>query len=156
MRTRTGNLMIGCGLIALACLVGRTRAQEINVEDAFTGHWRLVLWETFAADGTATIQAYSGRILYDGRGNMSAQLMPKGDDAEEGEYRRTRGYVAYFGTYAIDEYAGTVTHSVEGSNIFPWVGTDLVRHYEFVDGNLRLSLKDGERVTGSLTWERIE
>ncbi len=87
---------------------------------------------------------------------MSAQLMPTGDDVEETDNRRTRGYVAYFGTYAIDDDAGTVTHSVEGSNIFPWVGRDLVRHYEFVEGNLRLSLKDGDRVTGSLTWERIE
>ncbi len=49
-----------------------------------------------------------------------------------------------------------MTHRAKGSTIFPWVGDELVRCYSFSDGNLELSLKDEERVTGTLTWERIE
>ena len=132
------------------------RAAEGDVESRFTGHWRLVSFENFAEDGTANPRAMTGRIMYDGRGNMSAQLMPKGENLE-GESRRTKGYVAYFGSYEIDTKAERVTHRPEGSNIFPWVGGELPRYYGFVDGNLTLSLKNDEgRVTGTLTWERIE
>ncbi|MCH8205094.1 MAG: lipocalin-like domain-containing protein [Candidatus Hydrogenedentes bacterium] len=126
-----------------------------DVAARFEGHWRLLSFENFAEDGTVSARAMTGRILYDGRGNMSAQLMPQGEDLE-GENRRTRGYVAYFGRYEIDAERGIVTHRPEGSTIFPWVGRELVRYYSFSEGNLELSLKNGERVTGTLTWERIE
>lgn len=134
---------------------GAVERESDDVAGKFTGHWRLVSYENFAEDGTVTKREMTGRILYDGQGSMSAQLMPQGEDLE-GENRRTRGYVAYFGPYEIDAEQGTVTHRPEGSTIFPWVGGELVRYYSFSDGNLELSLKDEERVTGTLTWERIE
>lgn len=153
---------IAWSFVILAAIAAAGQAPSVlagpddeGVAQRFVGHWRLVRWENFAADGTATVQEYSGRIMYDGHGNMSAQLMPTGD-VKATENRRTQGYVAYFGTYEIDEDAGTVTHRPEGSNIFPWVGGKLVRYYEFDDGKLKLSLKSGDRVTGTLTWERIE
>lgn len=126
-----------------------------DVAGLFVGHWRLISYENFGEDGSVTKREMTGRIMYDGQGNMSAQLMPQGD-AVEVENRRTQRYVAYFGTYEIDPEQGTVTHRPEGSTIFPWVGGELVRHYSFSDGNLELSLKNEERVTGTLTWERIE
>lgn len=134
---------------------GGVAREAEDVAGKFTGHWRLTSYENFAEDGTVTKREMTGRIMYDGQGSMSAQLMPQGEDLE-GENRRTRGYVAYFGPYEIDAEQGTVTHRPEGSTIFPWVGGELVRYYSFSDGNLELSLKDEERVTGTLTWERIE
>ena len=146
-----GAILVGSMLLARPVDVS---AADANVESRFTGHWRLVSFENFSEDGTVSVRDMTGRIMYDGRGNMSAQLMPQGD-AEAGDDRRTRGYVAYFGRYTLDEEAGSVTHSVEGSNILPWVGRGLVRYYGFSDGNLTLSLKNDDRVTGTLTWERI-
>lgn len=145
--------LFGAAAVVVALYVGHVGAQGAD-SAKFTGHWALVSFENFAEDGTVTERAMTGRIMYDGNGNMSAQLMPKGEDLA-GENRRTRGYVAYFGDYTIDEDVGSVTHHVKGSNIFPWVGTGLVRFYEFADGHLMLSLKSGDRVTGTLTWERI-
>lgn len=88
-----------------------------------------------------TTREMTGRIMYDGHGNMSAQLMPQGED-HEGENRRTQGYVAYFGVYEIDPEQGTVTDRPKGSTIFLWVGDELVRYCSFSDGNLDLSFKD--------------
>jgi len=46
---------------------------------------------------------------------------------------------------------------VEGSSNPSWVGSNQVRHYAFdADGqHLTLSLKNGERVTSTLRWQRI-
>jgi hypothetical protein len=66
--------------------------------------------------------------------------------------------VAYFGRVTVDPGASKVTHHVEGASIASWVGTDLVRYYEFsADGKqLKLSLRNAQgRITGTLTWERI-
>ena len=46
-------------------------------------------------------------------------------------------YVAYFGTYTIDERAGTITHHRQG-NVQPGDRPDLVRSYEFVGDRLIL------------------
>ncbi len=119
------------------------------------GHWRLVSYENFAEDGSVVERPISGRIIYDAQGNMAAQLMP-GGDAVEVEDRRTQRYVAYFGSYEVDPERGVVLHRPEGSVIYPWVGGELRRYYSFSDGRLELSLKNDERVTATLTWERIE
>src|SRR6185503_19342592 len=68
------------------------------------------------------------------------------------------GYVAYYGTYEIDASNGIVRHHVEGSTNTSWVGTTLVRYYDFSPhaNRLTLSLKNAEaRVTSTLTWERL-
>jgi lipocalin-like protein len=43
-----------------------------------------------------------------------------------------------------------------GSSLPNWIGSEQVRHYGFSnDGRqLMLSLKSGERITQTLTWER--
>jgi len=126
-----------------------------DVSASFVGHWRLVSYENFTEDGSVVKRPISGRIMYDAQGNMAAQLMPEGDVVEV-EDRRTRRYVAYFGSYEVDSERGIVTHRPEGSVIYPWVGGELQRYYSFSNGRLELSLKNDERVTGTLTWERIE
>ncbi len=74
----------------IAALEGNPGAADGSgdVAGLFAGHWRLVSYENFAEDGTVTKREMTGRIMYDGQGNMSAQLMPQGD-AVEVENRRT-------------------------------------------------------------------
>ena len=73
-------------------------------------------------------------------------------------------FFAYYGTYTVDESAGTVTHQLEGAMDPTYVGTDQVRQFEFVgdDRLLLTAIIDNEltREIGSvgtnvLTWERI-
>ena len=74
-------------------------------------------------------------------------------------------FFAYYGTYAVDQGAGTVTHEVAGSLAPTWIGSDQVRAYEIIDRNrLRLTarLQDddvlasaGAGGTNVLIWERI-
>jgi hypothetical protein len=62
------------------------------------------------------------------------------DNAPEDELRKAvTGFVAYFGTYDVDEASHTVIHHVEASLIPSWVGTDLKRNFQFVGGSLVLT-----------------
>lgn len=128
----------------------------------FVGNYELVSFETFGEDGAVTRRETVGRIMYDAAGNMAAQLMPRnrpevpsGAGAEE-RWAANRGYTAYFGRYEVDWHLGQVTHKVRGSVRQSWVGRDLVRYFEFEDELLKLSLKRDNRVTGTLTWRRID
>ncbi len=71
-----------------------------------------------------------------------------------------QGYVAYYGTYEVDEAAGKLTHHVHRS-LFPnWVGDDQTRLYSFADGKLILTTLPfvGKRnqITLTLVWKRAE
>ena len=135
-----------------------------EIQRKLVGHWRLLTFENFDEKGVARPSQYdSGRIMYDAAGNMSAQLMntkrkPLSQPSTEAERAASySGFVAYYGRYTIDPALAKITHHVEGALNPNWVTTDLVRFYAFSpDGNrLMLSIKNGDRVTGTLTWERI-
>jgi hypothetical protein len=70
------------------------------------------------------------------------------------------GLSTYFGTYAIDSEAGTVTHRVEGAMSPDWVGAKLVRSYIFDSPNqVELRVVADAQVTAvglMLTWERVQ
>ena len=98
-------------------------------------------------------------IYYGPHGEMSVQVAPdvkrKRAGAvmtpEEAKIALT-DYIAYFGTYTIDEQAGTVTHHRQDS-IQPGDTGDLVRRYEFAGDRLVLR---GLNSTLEVTWERIK
>jgi hypothetical protein len=116
------------------------------------GQWKLLSYESTDATGNRAKRDMTGRLHFDAAGNMSVQLYPIGEHKDS----ITSGYLGYFGTYAVDLDVGFVTYRVDGSNIVDWVGADLVRYYEFLDGALILSSRRNGRVTESQTWERLE
>jgi hypothetical protein len=61
-------------------------------------------------------------------------------------------YIAYFGTYTIDEQAGTVTHHRQDT-VQPGDAGDLIRRYEFAGDRLVLR---GLNSTLEVSWERIK
>ncbi len=71
--------------------------------------------------------------------------------------RAVLGYDAYFGTYTVDERAGTITHHVEGS-LFPEdLGNDWTRPFTLDGDTLTLrftSTTDGGDVTRTLVFRR--
>jgi hypothetical protein len=142
-------------------------------ENPFIGAWHLVAANFYKPSGEL-VKLYgdnpTGMIVYGERGTMCVQIMqrgrpplPKGRTAENAlqEYHSIlSGYIAYFGTYEIDPKVSSMTHHIKGSLIPEWIGTDLVRTYEF-SGN-RLTLRTapaparGDVLWGELIWERAE
>ena len=85
------------------------------------------------------------------------------DDSGSGTDAEVRvafeGHTSYFGTYAIDPSARTVTHHVHGASYPNWMGHDQTRYYRIDGSHLVLStppiLDRGESLEFTLTWERI-
>jgi hypothetical protein len=172
-RRQTGNgrregTIFGFMMVVLLILLvfgpSRTVAQPDHSADAvkqrIAGTWKLVKYEVFGEDGRTRPGNYDvGRLTY-GEKEMDAHLMRTGakeaptTDAARAE--AFRAYLGYFGPYTIDPAKKIVVHHVAGSSRPDWIGTDQVRHYGFAgDGTqLTLSLKAGDRVTQTLTWER--
>jgi hypothetical protein len=117
------------------------------VKQRLVGNWSLANYEVFDSDGRARPGTFDvGRIMYGEGGEMTAHLT-----------RADRGaYFGYFGPYTIDAAKGVVVHHVVGSSRADGVGSEQVRYYAFTSqGRLTLSLKQGDRVTQTLTWERV-
>jgi hypothetical protein len=148
-------------------LVGRgeSRGDVARMRKQLVGSYKLISYDNYGRDGAVTKSPLTiGQISYDAAGRMSAQLM-RGDrpklsspptDAERAA--AYTGFVSYFGHYDLDAEKRTVTHHVEGAVSPNMIGNALVRHFEFSpDGkSLFLSVKDGERVTGKLQWDRYK
>ncbi len=141
-----------------------------TARERFYGVWKIVSCKRTSKDGTVDYpfgENPVGRITYDKAGRMSAQLMksgrpstlPPGVDYAGGGNTSTeellnsvRGFVAYFGTFDVDESTQTVTHHVQACLVSSWVGHDVKRNYRF-SGN-RLILRAAALATTELTWER--
>ena len=106
-----------------------------------------------------------GRIEYDKEGRVFALLMRSGrrstvapglelDAASVEEIREAvTGFVAYFGSYEVDDASQTVTHHVEASLVPSWVGTSLKRRFRFEGARLVLT-RAVSGTTDELVWER--
>lgn len=144
----------------------------MSVTEQLIGTWTLVRFEYELANG-ATVAAYgprpAGLLVYDGNGMMSAQIMnpdrPRfvSGDRRSGTYEElhaaVEGYIAYFGTYEVDEAGGCVVHTELG-DIFPnAVGTKQKRYFTLDGDRLSLSVPPvmlgGERMTARVVWERV-
>jgi hypothetical protein len=137
--------------LAIVLLAAPLRGgQPVLARDAarFLGTWRLV------SDAT------TGIMIYDSLGNMAAQVMPNrarrryaaAEPTPEEAKDAITGYLAYFGTYSVDEQARTVTHHRKGSINPGQVGDDVVRGYVF-ESNDRLVLTPAGS-TNTIVWER--
>jgi hypothetical protein len=98
-------------------------------------------------------------IYYGPHGEMAVQIAPDVERKKAGAvmtpdeaFAAVSDYVAYLGTYTIDEQAGTVTHHRHAS-LQPGDKGDLVRRYEFVGDRLVLRPPNS---TMEVTWERIK
>jgi len=121
-------------------------------EDAkrFIGTWRAVQ------------ENQIGVMIYDSLGNMAVQVMPTRtrqkyagaqptpDEAKDA----VTGYLAYFGTYTVDERAHTITHHRKGALNPGQVGEDAIRRYEFGPGDrlVLIPVDTGNRIM----WERAK
>ncbi len=136
-----------------------------KLADQILGRWRLVSIENRDDPSRDWELRYGsspvGDIAYGADGRMSVQIakMPRpkfasGQDTSptpEEAREAYLGYVAYFGTYTVDETARVVTHHVESSLRPGYAGTDQ-RRPAALEGD-RLTLSDGK--TFRVVWERV-
>lgn len=161
---RRAHLLLGAAAVALAGPLAWRTAPAVPAApsdaERLIGTWRLVSFQVDGRVDPVRGEGATGQIYYDGTGQMAAQIMPdpalrrpfvaSQPTAEEAQ-AAIRGYVAYFGTYRVDEGAGTITHVREG-NINPGGLGETVRRYEFLPGD-RLALRPvGSGAT--ILWER--
>src|SRR5215467_6602297 len=151
-------------LLALALalsLVTQAQGQPMQSEVAqrFVGIWRYVGTTIDGKPRPNRGDNPKGYIFYAASGEMAAQIAPDRVNpmagatptAEEAK-AALADYVSYFGTWTLDERAGTVTHHRVAS-VQPGPLADYVRTYEFKGDRLIL------RPVGTkqeVVWERIK
>ena len=140
-----------------------------RIEDRFVGTWRFVSIERRGPNGE-TIPFENpftdGLIMYTPTGRMSVQLMRGGRQEYAGDrptdeeaQAALATYTAYYGPFTVYEAEGTVTHHRQ-THLNPGSVLDVVRAYRFSGNRLMLTppsrVVNGEELTTTLTWERIE
>lgn len=141
------------------------------MRERFVGVWKLISFERKSSDGKVEFpygEKPVGRITYDKAGRMSAQLMRPGrrssvpsgvsmigGNASDAEIREAvGGFIAYYGTFDVDEATHTVIHHVQACLVPSWVGTDLKRSYRFTGGNRLVLTAVTTAGALELVWER--
>jgi hypothetical protein len=135
-----------------------------ELEDRFVGIWKLVAIERRRDGELLPVPGeYStGLLIYTSTGHMSVQLMKP--DREKFVEARSSGksakatlesYLAYFGTFTVNEADRTITHHKQG-DLYPGRNPDSVRSYRFSDNRLMLVPIEAEKTVTTVIWERLE
>jgi hypothetical protein len=147
-------------------------AVTANLSAAILGIWKLKSREDLDAKEQIQIDPFLGRdplgILCFAPSHFAAQFMKRDRSDEERAPQRVQaknntaavnGYDAYFGTYSIDEIAGTLTTHLEGSISPVNIGSTYVRDVRVVENELIIQLDttavDGTAITRTNTFFRI-
>jgi lipocalin-like protein len=137
-----------------------------SVPQQLVGRWEVVSLDSrpnASSEWTADYGPHpTGYIQYDAGGKMSVQFCgdppakkfasgndqrPTGDEAKAANLN----YVAYFGTYTVNEEQHAVTHHVKGSLLPSYNGTDQLRLFTVEGDVLTIAVKDQ---VGS-EWRRV-
>jgi len=131
---------------------------ESDVAKKLIGSWRYIGTRINGGNWNRSANP-KGMIYYGPHGEMAVQIAPDVERRRSGREITPeeakialKDYIAYFGTYTIDEQAGTVTHHRHDS-LQPGDKADLVRRYEFTGDRLVLRPPNS---TMEVTWERIK
>jgi len=130
-----------------------------GIKQKFQGDFELISYFQFPEQGDPIDMNYVGRLSYDAFGNMAGLGMPRDlPERNRANEERVTGGFGYWGKVSFDLEHSLVIHHVEGSPMVPeWVGGDNIRHFEFSDGLLKLSLKNSKgRTTGTLSWRKLD
>lgn len=143
-----------------------------NLATDIQGVWWLVSREDWTASGERRVDPVLGAdpigILAYAKNKFTAQFMKRDrttDTANEtsaagrNNTAAMSGYDAYFGSYAVDEETGQVSHTIIGSIISGNIGMTVLRNLRVDETKLTIQLEttttQGEPITRTLTWKRI-
>jgi hypothetical protein len=131
-----------------------SKMPDAPAKQQLIGHWKLASAQDVSDSGEARpSDMQSGRIMYDAVNNMAVQIMRAGGADQSSA---PSGYVAYWGTYTVDENKRIVTHHIEGAANPNSIGRPAPHYYRLVNEGNRLILSPKENMTGLVTtWDRI-
>jgi hypothetical protein len=133
------------------------RAGEIFMSDAFVGTWLLAGIDMQGEDGQWGPAPMAGRplgmVTYDANGNMAIQITtdPPSSETNRAAFEFQHGYLAYFGSYEVDEAAMQVTHYRTAQN-YVADGSGDTRRYELEGDKLTLIIEAS--LNFRLRWQR--
>jgi hypothetical protein len=142
---------------------------------ALPGTWELLSREDRTPAGEPRTEPSLGSdpvalLFFDRQGHFAAQFMKRDRGTTPGaeasgatgvpnNSRARGGYDAYFGTYVVDEPAGTVATRLVGALSQENVGAVFVRHMSVAGDMLTIRLETasagGERIVRTLRWKRV-
>ena len=148
-------------------------ASSDNLGHNIQGTWWLLSREDHTKDGQRRIDPILGSdpvaILVYANNHFAAQFMKRDRGTEsitqatgagQNNTSAIGGYDAYFGTYQVDEKTNEVAHTLVGSINPANIGITVNRNLTVEDDKLTIRLDttthEGEPVTRTLTWKRID
>ena len=152
-RTIVGLVVL---LVVSTSTVSVSAQPVVGLAAQLLGTWKLVKYVDTDASGKITYRFGEqplGYFVYDPTGHLSIQIMrmpPRpafesaDDDNGTNDEVRTayNAYVAYFGTYRVDEQRHIVTHIVEGSLKPSYTGTEQPRPFKLNGDTLVIEISD--------------
>jgi hypothetical protein len=146
-------LLIGCSTTGPSSKIGGDGA----LASRLVGTWQVLELRDTDASGKTSYpygEHPKGYIVYDATGRVHVQVMrtpatpPFAADDAHGTDQEVRaaydGYIAYFGTYDVDEAQSKVIHRVQGSLMPSYTGTDQPRPIKIVGDDLVIEGKTKE------------
>jgi hypothetical protein len=134
------------------------------------GTWSLVAADKILPDGQTTRdygENPKGRLVVDEKGRYSLQIFKserqrfasdnKPDGSADEFKSAAMGSSTHYGTVTIDQVAGVLAFSIEGSSFPNWEGTTQKRRYTFDGAQLRYEVPP--RADGSIpvsVWRRLD
>jgi hypothetical protein len=170
MRLMVCALVIGIGAAAaLSALSAQDQAAVRAANGRFAGVWKLVGEETRDANGQIVARganggnARTGYIAYDPGGYMCvvlSWLKPPAVANRQPTLEEARAalvaYNSYWGSFAVNDARGIVTHQTMGALSPAFAGTNQERKFTIAGNRLTLqppTASNGDQRT--LTWERV-
>lgn len=149
-----------------------SQMKDQNLRAALIGTWRLISFELRTIDGDVLYPLGSdaqGFLTYTDQSFMSVQIMAVGRPEYTSIDPRTvdlaqlaaaaKGYLAYCGSFGVDEVTKEVHHHVTVSLLPNWIGDVQNRRVSLIDDRLELSTPQtklsGQMQTAHLLWERL-
>jgi hypothetical protein len=147
-----------------------TQPSPAPAQRAFVGTWSLVSIHYVEKDGRK-IEPFGpgakGMLFFDAGGRFATQVMAADRPRFASNNRMigtpeenravSRGVVAYFGTYTVDEPNHVVTLHIEQSSFPNWNGTDQQRKFAFTGDELRYTAASSTAnpaESAELVWKR--
>jgi hypothetical protein len=135
-------------LVAAATLAVPALAHDETQADLLHG-----VWQMLPAEGVdASEPHFTGQIVFSEAGTMSVQAMDP-DPTLMTAYM-VNGYEAFYGTYEVDEAAGTFVVTVEAALGRDLIGQELERNFEVTEDWLILTPTNPEE-TWRVMYERL-
>lgn len=163
------KLLTGALVAMLAGMAARDAQVPARVFP-LQGTWTLVAADKVLPDGETTRdygENPKGRLVVDAEGRYSLQIFKserlqfandsKADGSADEFRSAVLGSSTHYGTIAIDERAGMLVFSIEGSSFPNWEGTTQRRQYELDGAELRYQVPP--RADGSIpvsVWRRLD